>query len=269
MPAFKSELYYGEKVIDELKGYKLMQVPDGYSTGLRLAMRTTPYGEIVGAPAFPNELLIPQDEWPDRIKEMEERKSRLSDIINAAGLPCKDQSTTSLCWANAPVHCVEIQRVVQNNSMVILSPASVASPITKFKNIGGWAEQAIEYLVENGATPVDLWPANAINKQYQTEEARIAALDYKISEWWELVPRNMNQLVSCLLRRIPVACGYNWQGHETVAIDAVWVNGEIGVRSRNSWSMNWPKPGAGGWYILQGTKMRADDAICPRVVTAS
>jgi hypothetical protein len=120
-------LFNGEHVIDDSTPIQQTDPPAGMSKGLMLGMRTTPFGMMFGTTAMPDELLIPRSEWQARIEEMEQRKSRLSDISIAAGLPCLDQNGTNLCWANAPVHCVEILRVAQNQPMVPLSPASVGA----------------------------------------------------------------------------------------------------------------------------------------------
>lgn len=48
--------------------------------------------------APPSQLpLIPRSEWSARIKEMEETKSRLSDVILAAGIPSMDQGSNGYC----------------------------------------------------------------------------------------------------------------------------------------------------------------------------
>jgi hypothetical protein len=262
----ESALYPGEAIIDE--SVATIPTPENLSTGYQGMFRSAAAADELTVP-FPDELLVPESDWQGWIEEQEERKTRVSDLVMQAGLPCKDQGQTNFCWANAPVHIMEITRLIQNQPMVLLSPASVACPINGFKNRGGWGEDALRQLISAGAVPVALWPANAISKQYDTQANRTLALDYRASEWWNLRPRNDKQLISCLLRRIPVACGYNWQGHETVAVEAVWKNGKIGTRNRNSWSMNWPSVGAGGWYILQGQKMSADDAVAIRSGTAS
>lgn len=269
--SFTSTFHPDEIVIDDdtPDNHPSILVPDGQSTGLRFGMRSTPFGAISGAPPFPTELIIPRSEWQARIQEQEASKSRLSDIIIQSGLPCKNQEQTNFCWANAPTHCVEILQVKQNGKVVILSPASVACPINGFKNQGGWGEQALERIISDGASPISLWPANAIDRKYYTDAEKGAAAEFKVTEWWEIQPRNLDQYISCLLLGFPCACGYNWQGHETCGVDAVWVNGAIGTRNRNSWSMDWPSKGAGGWYILQGTKMYPDDCVSPRSVMAS
>ncbi len=268
--SFSSSMYGGELVIDDSTDVAVAEAPEGYSHSLDLGLRGPndyEYGDA--AQPFPQELLIPPSEWQGMIEEMEERKTRTSDKVEQAGLPCKDQAQTNYCWINAPVHCVEILRVMQNQPMVILSPASAGAPIKNYRNVGGWGKEGLEYVIEHGIVPVSLWPANAIDRRYATPENKLAALDYRAVEWWELRPRNTNELISCLLRRIPVALGYNWWRHEVTGYDAVWVNGRIAIRIRNSWTMNWPQVGARGYSILQGSKMLPDDAVAPRSVLAA
>ena len=76
----------------------------------------------------------------------------------------------------------------------------------------------------------------------------------------------MAQLISCLLRRIPVAVGYDWWGHEVTAVDAIWLDGTVAIRIRNSWGMSW---GNKGFSVLQGNKMIPADAVCARVAVAA
>lgn len=258
-----SELYPGEIVLEDID-VPSFTAPGEFGRGRE---STANYGAV--ADGFPAALLIDPSEFQARIQEKEERKNRLSDLINQAGLPCKNQQQTNFCWFNAPTHCVEIVRLVQNQPMVVLSPGYGAAQITGYRNVGGNGENALQFLIERGTVPVANCPANAISRQYSTPENAELALDYRVTEWTELDPRNVNQLVSLLLRDIPVAIGLNWWSHEVTAVDAVWVNGRVAIRIRNSWGMDWPTQGAGGYAILQGSKMVPDDACAPRVAMAS
>jgi hypothetical protein len=275
MSGYSSTLYPGEVIIDRSTGMsnKIVSGRDfpgegKYGRGLNLKLKG-PFGYGAVAVKLPRELYIPKGEWKDRIEEMEGNKSRLSDLINQAELPCKNQAQTNYCWINAPTHCVEINRVVQNQQMVILSPASVGGPLTGFKNVGGWGGPGLNGIALRGLCPVEKWPANAIDSKYWTDDNKALALHYRQTEWFETDDRDIDAVISLLLRRIPVALGYNWWSHEVTGVDAVWVNGKIGIRIRNSWSMDWPTAGAGGYSVLQDNKMVPDDAVAPTSIIAA
>lgn len=207
--------------------------------------------------------LIPREEWRERIEEMERTKTRISDLLDRVGSPCKNQQQTNYCWINAPVRVLEIERIKQNERLVILSPASAGARIKNFANVGGWGSEGLQFLAEKGACPVDIWPANAIDRRYLTQEAADAAMLYRPKEWKELRPRNIDELISALLHRRPVAVGYNWWGHEVTAIDPVVLpSGLVSARIENSWGMEWPQAGAKGRAVLDQHKAIPDDAVC-------
>jgi hypothetical protein len=261
---FTSKLYPNEPIWDESTPDRVTHASE-FGRGLRLDLRSTPFGDIPCAPAFPQELLIPESDVEGWIKEKEERQNRISDHCNKFGLPHKDQAQTNYCWINAPVHCVEIIRLLQHQQMVILSPASCGAKIKGFRNQGGWGQEGLEYIVENGVVPVSMWPANAIDRQYDKPEFWAEAKKYRVTEWMECRPRSWIELVSCLLRNIPVAVGYNWWSHEVTACDVVWIDGTSELRIRNSWK-GW---GENGFGILRGSKKLADDQVAPRVAMAA
>lgn len=267
--AFSSRLLPGELVINESTPEYVTVPPSHQSRGLMLPRSLPREGERMSASSFPRELLIPRSEWQSRIKDMETTKTRLSDIANRNKLPCKDQAQTNYCWVNAPTYCVEQLRVAQGQKMVILSAASAGAKIKGFRNVGGWGQEALEFIAENGLVPQDRWPMNAINRQYDTPENWTIAKKYRCLEWWALRISNDDDLISCLLRRWPVAVGYNWWSHEVTAMDPVWLDGTYAIRIRNSWSMDWPNAGGMGYGILQGSRLTADDAVVPRLIKAS
>jgi hypothetical protein len=267
--AFTSKLMPGELIInDSTPGY-VTQVPQDQSTGLALPRQRPSINDRRAASSFPRELLIPRSEWQSRIQEMEATKTRLSDIANRNKLPCKDQAQTNYCWINAPAYAMEQLRVAQGQKMVILSAASGGAKIKGFRNVGGWGQEALEFIADNGLVPQDRWPMNAIDRRYDTPENWAIAKKFRCLEWWSLRVRDDDELMSCLLRRWPVAVGYNWWGHEVTAVDPVWLDGTYAGRIRNSWTMNWPQPGAMGYGVLQGQKLTADDAVVPRLARAA
>lgn len=266
--AFTSTLYKGEVVIDtewidDPESNDFTKTPPDMSKGLEMRPLEAKYGTLEYCGTFPRHLLIPRSEWQARIQEREERKQTLSYRSIQAGLPCKDQNGTNYCWANAPVHCYEIRRMVQNQPLVLYSPGSIAGPIKNYRNVGGWGYEALKYLVEKGVVPVSHYGANQVRNAHTAETRELAAKN-RVKEWWELRPRNLDEQISCLLWDIPTANGYNWWGHEVTGVDPVWLDGTVALRIRNSWGMGW---GSKGFSILQGNKMLADD-ICAAIVTS-
>lgn len=255
-----SDLY----VIDDSTPQRDLVHPANGGRGLELPPASERSYAGVAEP-FPLELLIPRHEWQARIQERQARKARVWDMCDRYGVVVKDQQQTNLCWANAPVHCVEILGALQGQGYTPLSAASVAGPIKGYRNVGGWGREALEYIVANGVVPASAWPSNAISRSYYTDANRKAAAGYKADEWWVLDNRDLDQLVSCLLRGFPVAVGYNWWGHEVTATEALWVDGAVAIGIDNSWGQAW---GTNGRGVLQGNRMLPDDAVCARTISA-
>jgi hypothetical protein len=253
-------------VIDDDTPEQDLAPPDGFSTGLRLGLRRTPFGAIPAAPAFPKELVIPRADWPGLIEEKERTKTRLRDLAAAAGLPCKDQDGIPYCWIYAPTYCVELIRVVANHAMVPLSAMSAGARIKDFRQVGGWGEEGLSFIVEHGLVPEENWPGHSLDRRLLNPENVALARKYRVTEWYELRPRDLDDLISAVLRNIPVAVGYNWWGHEVTATGAAWVDGAVALEIRNSWGMGW---GEDGYGLLKGKKILADDAVAPLVPTAS
>ena len=270
--AFSSQLYPGEVVIDdgtperEYVPFAHQSSITDYSTGLQLPRgHSLEGGNYEGlAERLPSELLIDESEWQARIQEMEERKTRLSDLMNMHSLPEKDQDGIPYCWIFGPVQCVEVVRMLQGQRYVSLSPASAGAPIKGFRKIGGWGKEGLQWIADKGLVPTEFWPDCAVNRSYYTEENKQRALKYRVTEWWELKPRSLKEQISLLLRRVPGAGGRNYWSHETMDVEPVWLDGTVAIRGRNQWKGYGDK----NFFILRGNKMLADDLVAPRVATS-
>lgn len=252
---YLSQRYAGEIHINEAEAQRIESEAASYPFARGYVPRdfsAKPVGCLSYAKPF-NLPLIPRSEWPARIEEMERTGTNLSSVAKRAGVKALNQSRTNFCWANAPVQAVQVARAWQNESLVLLSPASVAYPI-KRANVGGWGLEAVEYIAENGIAPVSYWGANELSMRGDTPECREARKQFKITEWLDLTPGNFDQLATCLLNRIPCPIGLNWWRHEVLAMDLLhFGNMAFGIRILNSWDVTWSAEGYGTLEERRGT----------------
>ena len=235
--------------------------------------------EPLGTYAAPmsSAMLIPREEMYDRAVELEKTQTRLSDFALRYGVRRKDQNGTNYCWINAPTWACELMTVLQGQEYVPLSPASGGAKIKNFRNQGGWGDQACDWISKHGLVPVSMWPANAISRQYDKDEAWTVADRYVLTEWEEMPPDNLDYALSCYLRKIPVPIGLSWWRHLVCGCDVV-VNrkpkanaqGKISdaelrsafsTRIANSWKESW---GDRGFGILAGSRQVADGQCAVR-----
>lgn len=214
---------------------------------------------------------IERGEWYDRAQELERNRTRLSDFAEPRTAVFQ-QGRTNYCWANAVVFAAELARVRQGSDSVRLSPASAAAKIKNFRNSGGWCDQAAKFMADEGVVPATVWPVNEISRRYDTPEAWQHAKRYKITEWNELRPKNLDDLFSCLLRGLACPAGFLWWRHAVCLVDVVVFDRPrdtsdrevlrcFGVRFANSWGKSY---GRRGYGILKGSKQLADGQLCIR-----
>jgi hypothetical protein len=211
---------------------------------------------------------VPRSEWHDRIQAGQ--GTFLSDLLKQKRIKAKDQNGRSLCWCYGSVRSVETARALAGLPTLDLSPESVAGPCTDWKDEGGYAGEAFEQLQNAGACessfmdrPYSLnptrwksgWQANA-----RLHEAVV----------WADIDTSFDEVITCLLERVPVAAGLDWWGHLVCFLDPVILpDGSVGVLFQNSWGVDWPKPGANGFATLTERKATPNGAAAPMIVTAS
>lgn len=256
--SFTSQIHRNEIIIGDENEYVHFE---DYSRGLELGLRSNDgdYAYEGVADRFDESFLIDPSEYQARIQEQQELKLRVSDLIEHQKIPELDQSNTNYCWFYGPLQAMLMLYAKQNEPVPDLCGTSGAARIKGFRNVGGWGKEAIVHLQDKGCNTRAMWPLHQIDRKYDTPEAREEALNYRVHRWVELRPRNLQHMVSMLLRGFPVAVGYNWWGHEVVACDALWLDNEIALRIRNQWK-GWGQKNFG---ILRGSKMLADDAVAP------
>lgn len=211
--------------------------------------------------------LIPENEWADRIEEREKNKATYYDLWMHQELPVLSQSRTNYCWINGVVHGVWGVRARNNQPFVYHSPAWTGAKIKNYRNVGGWGGEAIEGINKYGMPSTEFCPANAIDRRYDTPEARANAALHKIPEQEELQDRNFKQMMTALFLFFMVPAGLSWWSHLVCFTDPVIISpGNYGVRFINSWGANW---GDHGFGVLSRSKATADDQQAIRTATVS
>lgn len=207
--------------------------------------------------------LIPRSEWRERIEAIEKSGALVSQMAKRAGVKTKYQASTNYCWANGVVLAVEICEVQQGGKYVELSPASVAAPITGYRNVGGWGTKALVKIVADGVAPASLWPSNAIDSRYDNAASRAARKDHSITEWADVAPRSFDALMTALLMLKPCPAAYMWWQHLVCAVDPVALpNNEFGVRI---WNSHGNQFGDQGLAVLKEGKGTPDECVAPMV----
>jgi len=261
-----------ELIINDDPSTTDLAYPDGVSFGYVERDYAVYPKEMFSAPSEMK--LIPRSEWSARIKEQEEAKSRISDILLAKGIPSMDQGPNGYCWGHSTVGAVQAVRAFNNQPYVPLSAYMVCAIIKKGKNEGGWCGLSAKFLREVGVCSQALWPQGDRNVRRDTPEVREDAAMRKVTEDFVDLTRDVydqnltfDQLATCLLNGIPCAVDFNWWSHSVMACDLVEVSaGSFGIRIRNSWGDSY---GDRGFAVLQGSKAIPDGALAIRVSGAS
>lgn len=208
---------------------------------------------------------IPRAQWPALIKAGQ--GSFLSDLVKQQGIPSKDQNGLSLCWSYGSTGCVEVRRATMGLPYKDLSAESVAGPCTGWRNQGGYASEAFNQIEKAG-----ICEASFMDKPHSLSPSRWKAgwqENAKLHEtvqWYE-IGKSFDEVITCLLNRIPVAAGLDWWGHLVMFLDPVLLpDGSVGVLFRNSWGDSY---GDHGFAVLTERKATPDGAAAPLITVYS
>lgn len=192
---------------------------------------------------------IPRSQWKTAIAAG--AGSFLHDLCKDV-LPPHNQGQTNYCWAHGSVRAVEALRVFQGQKAEILSAESIAVPITGGRNIGGYAEDALDRISEFGACEQTFWPQNDRNERHATDGWETNALNHRVVRWVEVDSYDLQ--ITLGLMRIPVALGLDWWGHLVCQMDPVIMSdGSVGIGIDNSWGKDYGDNGYGLLDEASGT----------------
>jgi hypothetical protein len=212
-------------------------------------------------------------ELAERVREMEESKTTIRDVLTRMAVPPKDQNGHGYCWAYSIVACIQAMRALDGLPYVDLSAHAVAAIIKRGKDEGGWCGLSAKFCREVGVPPASMWREHSRDIGQDTPALRAEAAKNRVTEEWVDLTRNvydqnltLAQVYSCYATRTPCAVDFNHWSHSVMGCGAVMVEaGSVGHLIRNSWG-NW---GDNGYGVLRGSKAIPNGAVAVRRVTVA
>lgn len=223
-----------------------------------------PMGTLPGLTAYTGPL-IPRHEWRARIEEREAKKQTLRDNARVAKKRIKKQWPTNYCWMQCVANAMEMMAILSGFGYIPLSAASAAARIKGFRNVGGWPVEACSWVSQNGINTEAEWPANAINKRYDTPENRELARKRRLAEWWDCQPKSFDVAMTMALRGYPSPSVYMRIRHAMLGCDPKYLGGDVfGIEYEDS---NGKELHDNGYVTFTEPYCKPDDLIACRSVS--
>lgn len=185
-------------------------------------------------------------EVKERCEFQEREAASIFHLMRDAKVPVKNQGPNGYCWAYGTCSAMEANRLVRGFDYVELSPDSVAAPVKRGRDQGGWGTEFFEYATEHGVAPQTMWkPFDRGYQKYDTPEIRAERAKYVPEESIDLGSGDMAALRTVLASNFAVGVGLMWWGH-LVMFGGLAFNDKLGplYLFRNS---HGPQFGVGGW----------------------
>ncbi len=196
------------------RSYRQFTAPKGYGW----MGRKGPFGSIF-SPLRDVVPRIPRSEWKDRIKA--KQRGGLSKLLIAKGIPPSEQDGLNYCWAYGSTGTVETLGMVQGTPYVQLSPESVGGPCSNWRNVGGYAEEAMTQLRDVGACAMSFMDApNSLSPKRWKTGWEADRANHQIDHEWNDVG-DYEDTITGPLEDLPVSAGLDWWGHLVQFTDAV------------------------------------------------
>lgn len=206
-----------------------------------------PFGSVV--PEYSGET-YPRDIWRDLIAEQDERKCSPFHAFRSASCPIFSQAKTKYCWCFGLVQGVAValaQSGYDESPPLHLSASYPAQLYKNYRNVGGWAMQAVKAVQEHGIPTVQVFPEALISRsQSQRQSVKKSAQKYGIAQYEEIPSRDFSAAFSSLIAPdcSPVTLGLSWWGHLVLGIKGVYEKGKgYGILIVNSWGKSWSGDG--------------------------
>jgi hypothetical protein len=131
-----------------------------------------------------------------------------------------------------------IDRIKRGQKHIYLNPWFAYHTTSGGVDRGSSIDENLRFLREYGCCPESIWPRSKGWKATPSREAYIAAKQFRIQEFYDVV--TLEELVSCILHGFPVVFGYS--GHAICGVAMASVDRVVYV---NSWGTRWGDNGFG------------------------
>lgn len=192
-----------------------------YGTPQALARGITPIEEKP-------DLLIPEDEWKERILEAESERSFPVHHLKANNAKAKSQGRTNFCWAYGISTATEAFRCQENQEYVRLAPATLGW-LVGWRNKGFYLTETIAGAAREGIASSEFAEDGVSDKRGFITGWEENRKKYKPMEWFDTVGKRagaktmLKQCVSLLLgAKVPGYIAYNWWGHALAMVGLKW-----------------------------------------------
>lgn len=211
---------------------------------------------------------IARVEWPARIKELKEKKARISDHQNWA---CDNQGSFPTCWSAGTMQAASTCHKIQTGGHVYLSAMAVAVPISGGRS-GGYEGDAVRYLTEHGGVDARLWGYTDPSRKQNDPEVQANRLLHKALESYEC--DGFDEFATAMLLGFPCTVSYSWWSHVVMLTELVEIEpGSFGFRIRNNWGEGYGDKhethGFGGYAVFREGKGTPSGGFAFRQMTPS
>lgn len=193
-----------------------------------------PYSRVYSEADFP---LVPEEEWPERIKEMDAKKLWPIDRYDSFNPVHKSQDGLNLCWIYSGGQAAEMTMAVENRPYIELAPESCGGAV-EWNNSGYSIEGGMKWFAEHGMATRAYVPAHNLNTMRWKQGWKEDALKCRPTEYVDCGYRDeglFNKAASMLLHgKFVPWVGLNWWRHAVTYGKLVIVKGEVCAYTRNT-----------------------------------
>ncbi len=226
-----------------------------------------PSGYQSCAPSAPDDWLVDEAEWDERLREQQARLASLWDLreMYYSFLRSLNQTNHPLCWAFSTTKA-EMYLFAAEGTPIILSPWWTAGVANGWRNQGGWGASSLDGAARIGPVPMEDCPD--FTSRYDTSATRAIAAKRRVIEWYdgsEDRDRNRHIMISSFLLGLPNVLDFNDIGHSMAGCRIIQLKPKLIIACDNSWDAI-DQYGAKGTYQKSGNAAIPDGVVVPRVI---